>query len=73
MLFAGDGPAEIFVNVTVPGIKAAIADHFIMLFRDMTDQAFYKLHDGNGFFHILIIFMAVIVEGYKVPIILIDP
>ena len=38
VLFTGDSPMEIFVDLPVPGINTAVADHFIMLFRDMADQ-----------------------------------
>ena len=35
MLFTGDSMAEMFVNLSAAGIKAAIADHFKVFFRDM--------------------------------------
>ena len=37
VLFAGDRVMEIFVDITVPGIEAAIPDHFKVFLRDMSD------------------------------------
>ncbi len=64
---------QLFVNVTVPGIKTAVPDHLVMLFRDMLDEALYEFHHRNGLFHVLVIFMAVVVESDKILLILIDP
>lgn len=72
MLFTRDSPMEFFINLPVSGVKASIADHFIMLFRDMLDEAFYEFHNGDSLFHKSIIFMAVVMEGDKVTIIFID-
>lgn len=71
--FAGDGPVELLVNFPVPCIKAAVADHFIMLFRDMPDEAFNEIHDRESLLYILFIFMAVVMEGDKVSVIAVDP
>lgn len=73
MLFTGNGSVELFINLPVAGINAAVADHFEMLFRDMADEAPYELHNRKGFFHIGVIFVAVVVEGDKVAIIDVDP
>lgn len=73
MFFPGDGSVEFFVNFPVAGVNAAITDHFIMLFRDMADEPFYEIHNRDGFFHISVISVAVVVEGNKVAIISIDP
>ena len=43
-----------------------------MFFRDMPDKALNKFHDRNGFFHILVIFMTVIMESHILPIIAVD-
>ena len=64
---------QLFVNLTVPGIKAAVSDHLVMLFRDMLDEALYEFHNRNSFFHVLVIFMAVVVESDKISIIFINP
>lgn len=64
---------EFFVNPPVAGINAAIPYHFIMLFGDMPDKTFYESHNGDCFFNIRVIFMAVVMEGDKVAIIFINP
>mgnify|MGYP001131711249 CR=1 FL=1 len=64
---------EFFVNIPVASIKAAIADHFIMLFRDMADEALDEVHNRYGFLDIFVIFVSVIVEGNKVAVIAVDP
>ena len=51
---------EFLVNLAVPSIDTAIADHLIMLLRDMLDETLDELHGRNGFFYILPIFMAVV-------------
>ena len=43
-----------------------------MFFRDMADQTLYKFHDRDGFFHISIIFMAIVMEGNEVIIIFVN-
>ena len=72
MFFPGNTPAKLFIDFPVPGINAAVSDHFEMLFRDMADQTLYKVHDRDGFFHIFIILMAVVMEGNKVTIIFVN-
>lgn len=64
---------EFFINFPVPCINAAVADHFEMLFGDMADEAFYELHNRKCFFHIGIIFVAVVMEGDKIAIIFVNP
>ena len=61
-----------FVDLPVPGVNAAITDHLKMFFRDMADQTLYKFHDQAGFFYILIIFMAIVMEGNEVTIIVVN-
>ncbi len=39
----------------------------------MLNETFRELHDREGFFHIGVIFMAVVVENNKVIIIVINP
>ena len=53
-------------------IQISIADHFKVLFRDMTDQALDEIHGKDGFLDIFIIFMAVVVESDHIAIIVID-
>ena len=38
----------------------------------MADQTLYKFHDRDGLFHILIIFMAIVMEGNEVTIIFVN-
>ena len=64
---------EFFVNLPVACINAAIADHFVMLFRDMPDKALYELHNRKGLFHIGVIFVAVVMESDGVAIIAVNP
>lgn len=63
---------EFFISLSMSGIDAAIPNHFIMLFRDMTDEALYKLHNRNGFFHVFVIFMAVVMESDKITIVAVN-
>ncbi len=56
---------QFFIYLPVACVKAAIPDHFIMLFRDMLDKALYEFHNGDSFFYISIIFMAVVMKGNK--------
>lgn len=72
MLFTGNGSVEFFINLSVAGINAAVADHFVMLFRDMANEAFYELHNRKSLFHIGIIFVTVVMEGDKVTIIAVN-
>lgn len=73
MLFAGYGAVQLFVDVSMACVNAAVADHFVMLFRDMPDETRYEIHNRDRFFHICIILMPVIMEGNKVAVIFIDP
>ena len=56
----------------MPCIQTAIADHFKMFFRDVSDETFYEIHNRQSFFHILFILVAVIVESNGISIIPID-
>ena len=73
MFFAGNSPPEFLIVLTVARIKAAIADHFIMLFRDMLDQTPDELHDRDGFLDIFVILMPVVMERDKVTIVVVNP
>lgn len=72
MFFTGDSPVKMLVHLAVPGIKAAVADHLIMLFRDVAYEPLYKIQCGDGFYHVLIVLMPVVMERDKVPVILIN-
>lgn len=73
MFFTVDDSVEFFVNLPVPCINAAITDHFVILFRDMADEAFNEFHNRKSFFHTGIIFVPVIMERDKVAIVLVNP
>ena len=73
MFFTGDGSVEFFVNLPVSCINAAITDHFVMLFRNMADEAFNEFHNRKCFFHIGIIFVSIIMESDKVAIVFVNP
>ena len=64
MLFTGDGSVEFFINLPAACVNAAIADHFVMLFWDMSDKAPYELHNRKSLFNISVIFVAVVMEGF---------
>ena len=66
MLFTGNGSVKFFINLPVAGINAAVADHFEMFFRDMSDETFYEFHNRKSFFDIGVIFVSVVMEGNKV-------
>ena len=73
MFFTGDGAKEFFVGLPVTRVNAAITDHLIMLFWDVSDEAADELHSGDRFFHVFTIFVAVVMEGNKAPIVAVDP
>lgn len=72
MLLLRDGSVKLFINGPPAGIEAAISDHFIMLFRDMLYKALNKVHNRKSFFHILVIFVSVVMKGYKVTVIVVN-
>lgn len=72
VFFSGNRTMEAFVNRTMTGINTAVPDHFKMLFRDMPDQAFYEIHGRECFFDIFFVFVAMVVEGDKFSIVLIN-
>ena len=72
-LFTGNCTIEFFVAFPMACIKTAITDHFIMLFWDMPDKTLNEFHNRKRFFHILVIFVAVVVESNKVTIVFVNP
>lgn len=44
-----------------------------MFFRDVSDETFYEIHNRQSFFHILFIFVAVIVESNGISVIPVNP
>lgn len=61
------------IYVTVSGIQTPIADHFKMFFGDVSDETFYEIHNRQSFFHILFIFVTVIVERNSISVIPVNP
>lgn len=44
-----------------------------MFFRNVTDQSFDEIHDRESFFHICVIFMAVVVKRNRISVIAVNP
>ena len=61
------------INLTVSGIQAAISDHFKVFFWNMPDQTFDEIHNRESFFHICIIFVAVVVKCNSFSVIVVNP
>lgn len=72
MFFTGNSPPELFILLSLARIKTAVSDHFVMLFRDMPDQALYEFHDRDGFLHIFVILMTVVMERDKFTIVFVN-
>ena len=53
-------------------IDAVVAYLLKMLFRDMLDKAAYEIESGDGFHNQFVIFMAVIVEGDHITVIMVN-
>ena len=54
-------------------INPIVAYHFKVSVRDMYNQAFDKVNGGDAFGYSFMVFMALIVEGHRSPIIGINP
>lgn len=61
--YTEDSDSDIMILVDLPNEEM---DHFVILFRDMADEAFNEFHNRKCFFHIVIIFVPVIMERDKV-------
>lgn len=61
-----DGKVERILFDMFSGIDTIIAELFEMLFWDMLNQPADEVHGGQGFFHILVILMAVVMKGNRV-------
>lgn len=64
-----DSFAKVPINFPVPGIKAIVARHFEIFFRDMLDEQLNKINGGKSLFNERIVFMPVIVEGNIIAVI----
>lgn len=66
MLFSGDGSANTSIGLAMASIETIITDHFKMLFRDVADESFDKVHSRNGLMDQDIIFVSVVMEGNSI-------
>lgn len=53
-------------------INTIVTNHFEVLVRDMSNQAFYKVNDGEAFCNRLVILMPGVMKRYGVTIVRID-
>ena len=72
MLFFGDSAEEPFVALSVACIDAIVTYLLKMLFRDMLDETVYEIKCGDSFHDQFVIFMAVIVEGDRITVIMVN-
>ena len=61
--YTEDSDSDIMILVDLPNEEM---DHFVILFRDMADEAFNEFHNRKYFFRIGIIFAPVIMESDKI-------
>ena len=71
MLFFENGSAKFF---QYPGALHIYRRNvaFWNVFRDMLDKMLNKFYDRNGSFHILVIFMTVIMESYVLSVVTVN-
>ena len=62
-LFQRNCPVELFIRFAMSGIKSVIAYHLKVLFRDMTNQTFNEIQNGNGFDDKFTILVAIIMKS----------
>lgn len=72
-LLSGNSTVQTFIVFAVSGVNAIVSDHFEMLFRDVSDQPFNEIHNRNLFGDPFFIFMAVVVKGDGITIIMVNP
>ena len=72
VLLLRNGTEEFMITLPVAGIDAIVAYLLKMLFRDMLDETVYEIECGDGFHDQAVIFMAVIVEGDHITVIMIN-
>lgn len=64
---------QLAVDLTVPGIKAIVACHLEMFFRDVLDKQFNKINRRKSPSDERIVFMFIVMEGHVIPIVRINP
>lgn len=72
MFFPWDGTTELFVRAAMACIDAIVTNHLEIGFRDMADKFFHEIQCGNGFVNKLVVFVPVVVESNRIPIIVIN-
>ena len=64
---------QLFVDFAVSGIKTIVSCHLEIFFRDVLDEQFNKINCRKSSSDEGIVFMFVVMEGYLIPIIGINP
>ena len=73
LMFAfGNGTVKLGIYFTMSGIETAITDHLKVFFGYVANKTFDEIDSGNRFFHVLFIFVAVVVESNVFAIIFIN-
>lgn len=72
MLAFGDGPMETGIDLAMPCIQAAVADHLKVLLRDVTNEPFYEINGRDSFLYVFVIFMTIVMEGDRITVIVIN-
>ena len=62
-----------FIDLTVSGIKTIVSCHLEIFFRDVLDEQLNKINRRKSFSDEGIVFMFVVMEGYIITIIGINP
>lgn len=63
MFLFWDGSANASVRLAMARIEAVITDHFEVLFWDVADELFDKVHGRNGFVDKDIVLVSIVMEG----------
>ena len=72
MTVFGHSPTYLAIVFSVTGVDAIIADHFKVVFWDVLDEHFYKVHYGYRSGNKDVIFVPVVVKGNCIAIIVIN-
>lgn len=68
-----DSFMQLFVDSAVSGIKTIVSCHLEIFFRDVLDEQFNKINRRKSSSDEGIVFVFVVMEGYIIPIIGINP
>ena len=69
----GDSFIELIVNLPVPGIKAIVACHLEILFRDMLNEQLNKINGRKRPLNERVVFMPIVMESHRFAIVGINP